>query len=160
MFQERTNKNKIKKERENKTMKLTKVLREKVLRELNDKRLSLNKEAGRDYKDRKDKASEEIREYLQTVATAEIQKILAKYNMDTDNVITDQNLYTEILDYRPGRITNNAECKKINNEADDRYNKMKKMVEDFEIECELGVEKDQFFEALANLCAKFENETK
>lgn len=141
-------------------MKLTKALREKVLRELNDKRLSLNKEAERDYKDRKEKVSEEIREYLQTVATTEIQKILAKYNMDTDNVMTDQYLYTDILDYRPNRITNHAECKKINNEADDRYNKMKKMFEDFAIECELGVEKTQFFEALANLCSKFEDEAK
>jgi hypothetical protein len=141
-------------------MKLTRVLRAKVEKELNDKRLELNKQALQDYRDRQDKASEEIREYLQTVAVAEIQKILTKYNMDTDKIMSDYNYYNEILDYRTHCIVNKEEWNKISKEENNRNQKMNKMLEDFEIECELGVEKAQFFEALANLCSKFENEAK
>lgn len=141
-------------------MKLTRVLKAKVEKELNAKRLELNKQGRQDYYDKQEKASKEIKEYLITVTTTEIQKILAKYNMDTDKVMTEHEYYNEVLCYRPHQIKNTKELEKISQNENDRYHKAKEIIEDFQIECELGVEKDQFFEALANLCAKFENEAK
>jgi hypothetical protein len=159
VFQKRT-KIKIKKTKERTTMKLTKVLRAKVEAELNEKRQELNKLAQQDYFNRQQKATDEVRNYLKTVVVEEIQKILTKYNMDTDKIMTDNECYNDIIDYRSCKIRNAKEWTKINDEANDRYKKMCKMIGDFEVECELGVEKTQFFEALASICSKFENETK
>lgn len=141
-------------------MRLTKVLRAKVEKELNEKRRSLDKKAKQNYQDRKEKATEEIQEYLKTTVVTEVQKILAKYDMDTDHVISDQAYFNEILAYRPHYIANQTEWSNLQREETDRYRKMDSMIEDFAIECELGVDKDEFFKALADLCSKFENEAK
>jgi hypothetical protein len=85
-------------------MRLTRVLKNKVEQELKAK-------LRQDYLDRKKKAIDEIKEYLMTIATADIQNILTKYNMDTDNVYGGH--YSEILMFFPQHIENAKEWKKI-----------------------------------------------
>jgi len=138
-------------------MKLTKVLREKTEKELNEARYAVDKKARADYETRRKNATVEIEEVI-TRITPEIIAILDKYGMDskyaTDKTAEENGSYNSIVRILDREIRNNEEAQKLRDDENARYRKQKQLIEDFAIECELGVDKANFFEALANLCKK------
>ena len=137
-------------------MKLTKVLREKTEKELTNARMEANKKASADYDNRRKMAFEEIEAVVNSI-TPTIKTILDKYGMDNNNIInsdTEPYRCDVILRIYDKDVKNVEEAKKLRDDETARYRKQQQMIEDFAIECELGVEKANFFEALANLCSK------
>lgn len=136
-------------------MKLTKVLRDKVEKELTAKRNEVNKQARADYDKRKKQAQAEIEEIISNILP-DIKEVLEDYGMDTDNIY--DTTYYGIIKFNARLIENKIEIEEIERAARARYQKQECLIEDFAIECELGVDKANFFEALASLCEKMGEE--
>lgn len=135
-------------------MKLTKVLREKTEKELNEARYKADKKARADYDARRKSAEIEIDALIDGITPA-VQTILEKYGMDTDNATEKTTKdYRTIIRFYASEIRNRKEADKLYEAERARYNKQKALIEEFALECELGVEKKNFLEALANLCKK------
>ena len=141
-------------------MKLTKILREKTEKELSSARYEADKKARADYEARRKNAEAEIEEVIARI-TPEVVAILDKYGMDSKyaTVATVEEAggkgwQDSIVKVFDRMICNDEEYKKLREDETARYNKQKQLIEDFAIQCELGVEKENFFEALANLCKK------
>lgn len=141
-------------------MKLTKILREKTEKELDKARQEANKKARADYEARRKSAEVEIEEVIARI-TPEVVAILDKYGMDskyaTEATVEEaggcswQDSIVKVFD---GMICNDEEHKKLREAETARYNRQKELIEEFALECELGVEKTDFLDALANLCKK------
>ena len=135
-------------------MKLTKVLKEKTEKELSNARLQADKKARADYDARRNNAEAEIEALIDGITPA-VQTILEKYGMDTDNATEKTTKdYRTIIRFYASEIRNRKEADKLYEAERARYNKQKALIEEFAIECELGVEKENFLKALANLCSK------
>lgn len=138
-------------------MKLTKVLREKTESELNKARYEVDKKARADYDERRKNALVEIEELIDNI-TPDIIEVLHKYGMDTycatDKTAEKNGSYNSIVRIIGREIRNNEESKKLCEAENARYHRQRELIEEFALECELGVEKANFLEALANLCKK------
>lgn len=138
-------------------MKLTKILREKTEKELDKARQEANKKAKADYEARRKNALVEIEALIDGITPA-VVAILEKYGMDsqyaTHKTAEANGSYNSIIYLHDREIRNNEEAKKLRDDENARYKKQQQLIEDFAIECELGVEKANFFDALANLCKK------
>jgi wyosine [tRNA(Phe)-imidazoG37] synthetase (radical SAM superfamily) len=133
-------------------------LREKTEKELDKARNEANKKARADYDARKTNAFNEIEKLIDNI-TPDIIEVLRKYGMDTsyatDKTAEENGFYNSIVRIVDREIQNNEEFKKLREAENARYKKQQQLIEDFAIECELGVDKTEFFDALANLCKKF-----
>lgn len=141
-------------------MKLTKVLREKTEKELSNARHETDKKARADYEARRKSAEVEIEEVIARI-TPEVVAILDKYGMDskyaTEATVEEaggKGWQDSIIKIYDRMICNEEESKKLREAESARYNRQKQLIEEFALECELGVEKANFLEALANLCKK------
>jgi Holliday junction resolvasome RuvABC endonuclease subunit len=138
-------------------MKLTKVLREKTEKELTNARVEANKKASADYEARRKNAEAEIEALIDGITPA-VVAILEKYGMDsqyaTHKTAEASGSYNSVIYLYDREIRNKEEWNALREAETARYRKQQQMIEDFAIECELGVEKANFFEALANLCSK------
>lgn len=137
-------------------MKLTKILREKTETELNNARRAIDKQARAGYEERRKNAIAEIETLIENI-TPDIQAILAKYNMEIDNATeatleaSGHNRCWAIIGFHDGSVCNDAEQKALRDAENARYHKQKELIDEFALECELGVEKKDFLDALANL---------
>lgn len=138
-------------------MKLTKVLREKTESELNKARHEVDIKARADYDTRRKNALIEIEELIDNI-TPDIIEVLRKYGMDTscatDKTAKENGSYNSVVRIIGREICNNEESKKLCEAENARYLRQRELIEEFALECELGVEKANFLEALANLCKK------
>ena len=140
-------------------MKLTKILREKVETELTNARRAVDKQARAGYEERRKKAIAEIGTVIENI-TPDIQAILAKYEMDIDYATdatqeaSGRNRGWAIIGFRDTSVCNDAESKILRDAESARYHKQKELIDEFALECELGVEKKDFLDALANLCKR------
>ena len=138
-------------------MKLTKILREKTIKELDNARREANEKARADYETRRKNAEAEIGALIDGITPA-VVAILEKYGMDskyaTHKTAKENGSYNSVIYLHTREICNNEEFKKLRDDETARYRKQEQLVEDFAIECELGVEKANFLEALADLCKK------
>ena len=138
-------------------MKLTKILREKTIKELDNARNEANKKARADYEARQKNALAEIEALIDSITPATVA-ILEKYGMDskyaTEKTAKANGSYNSVIYLHDHEIRNNKEWNALRDEEKARYNKQQQLIEDFAIECELGVEKANFLEALADLCKK------
>lgn len=140
-------------------MKLTKILREKTETELNNARRAVDKRARASYEERRKKAIAEIETLIENI-TPDIQAILAKYNMDIDQATSatqeasGYNNGWAIIGFRDTSVCNNAESKILREAENARYRKQQELIDEFALECELGVEKKDFLDALAKLCER------
>ena len=138
-------------------MKLTKILREKTIKELDIARNEANKKARADYEARRKNAEAEIEALIDGITPA-VVAILEKYGMDskyaTDKTAEANGSYNSVITLHDREIRNNEEWNALRDEERARYNKQQQLVEDFAIECELGVEKANFLDKLAELCKK------
>ena len=138
-------------------MKLTKILREKTIKELDIARNEANKKARADYEARRKNAEMEIEALIDGITPAGVA-ILEKYGMDskyaTDKTAQANGSYNSVITLHDREIRNNNEWNALRDAEQQRYKKQEQLIEDFAIECELGVEKANFLEALADLCKK------
>lgn len=138
-------------------MKLTKILREKTIKELDNARNEANKKARADYEARRKNAEAEIEALIDDITPA-VVAILEKYGMDskyaTHKTAEANGSYNSVIDLHTREIRNNEEWNALRDDETARYRKQQQLVEDFAIECELGVEKANFLDALADLCSK------
>ena len=134
-------------------MKLTKVLREYVEEQMNKARYEADKEARADYEARKTKAVEEIKTYLAEVVNPHIEEILKANNMD---LIAERYGYKKsapeyILQLNSQFVLNKEEDKMLDEANRKRREKQVEAMKKFAIECELGIDKDEFYERVAEL---------
>lgn len=134
-------------------MKLTKVLREYVEEQMNEARYKANKEARADYDAHKAKAEEEIKTYLAEVVNPHIEEILKANNIDlTVTSWHEKKPAPEyILQLYSQNILNKAEDEALTKAERKRREKQAEAMKKFAIECELGIDKDEFYEKVAEL---------
>jgi hypothetical protein len=134
-------------------MKLTKVLREYVEEQMNKARHEADKEAKAEYIARKEKVEEEIKTYLAEVVNPHIEEILKANDMDlTAERWGDKKPASElILPFASQYILNKEEDKALKEAENKRYANQTKAMKKFAIECELGIDKDEFYEKVAEL---------
>lgn len=153
----RENKNK-KKERT--IMKLTKALKEKVRQELEKQKTCLEEQDRKEYDNNRKKAKEELETYFTNIVAPAVAEILKKYNMDNNNEKVYGRGGFSLIRIDDYHITNEKIRKELLNKGEERRKAVEQAMMDFEIECELGVGKDQFLQAVEALCKKFIQENK
>jgi hypothetical protein len=136
-------------------MKLTKILKDKIKKEMAIARQEADKKARADYDNRREKAKEEIAELVKRI-TPEAVAILEKYGMDAENAtpFAGETSYNKIIRYEKYYIENKDEAKALYDAECERSRKEDRLIEDFFLECELGMEKANFLESLKNLCSQ------
>lgn len=134
-------------------MKLTKVLREYVEEQMNAARYEANKEARADYDARRKKVEEEIKTYLAEVVNPHIEEILKANDMDLTLTSWShtKSAPESILQLYPQNILNKEESKALDEAESKRREKQVEAMKKFAIECELGIDKDEFYEKVAEL---------
>jgi hypothetical protein len=136
-------------------MKLTKILKDKIKKEMAIARQEADKKARADYDNRREKAKEEIAELIKRI-TPEAVAILEKYGMDAENAtpFAGETSYNKIIRYEKYYIENKDEAKALYEAECERSRKENELIEEFFLECELGVEKANFLDELKKLCSQ------
>jgi hypothetical protein len=134
-------------------MKLTKVLREYVEEQMSKARREADKEASASYKKRREDVEAEIKEYLAEVVNPHIEAILKANDMDLEvSRYGDKMPSAEaILSLFSQYILNSEEKKALDEAERKRCTKQTEAMKRFAIECELGIEKDEFYDKVAEL---------
>lgn len=134
-------------------MKLTKVLREYVEEQMSEARHKANREARADYDARKTRVEEEIKAYLAEVVNPHIEEILKANNMDLTTTDWGEKKPTStlIVQLYSRYILNKEEDKTLTKAERERGEKQAEAMKKFAIECELGIDKDEFYEKVAEL---------
>lgn len=133
-------------------MKLTRVLKDYVEEQMSNARYKANKEARADYDARREKVEEEIKTYLAEVVNPHIEEILKANNMDlTVRDWGEKPACEHILQLYSRHILNRAEGETLDNAEKARRTKQDELMKQFAIECELGIDKDEFYEKVAEL---------
>ena len=131
-------------------MRVTKVMREYVEKQLNEKRYALDKQNRTSYDARREECIAAVKNKVEE-CRAEVDEILRAYNMDIPQ--EEDNCrgwsHREVVTFYDGRIRNTSEV-----EAYDKYERrlrerQKEMLDAFYLECDLGINKDEFFAAVA-----------
>jgi hypothetical protein len=137
-------------------MKLTKVLKEYVEEQMNKARYKANKEARADYVARQEKVEEEIKTYLAEVVNPHIEEILKANDMDlTAERWGDKKPASEhILQFASQYILNKEEKKVLDEAETKRAKKQDELMKQFTLDCELGVDKEHFYEEVKKLIEK------
>jgi hypothetical protein len=135
-------------------MRVTKAMKEFVEESLNKKRLEKNKEFSAAYDERKNKAYEEIKNLLPELYD-KIDDVLIKYNMDLVNQSryeskgrTSEEIIRGIYD---AYIRNQKEFDEIRDFERKIYDKQQEMIKRFILECDLGIDKEEFFKKVEEM---------
>lgn len=136
-------------------MRVTKAMKEYVEENLNKKRIASNKAYSKDYEERKKLACEEIEKLMETVYP-QINEILVKYNM---TVVVKETGWSSKKEYcreivrsvYDSAIRNEEEFDDIRNFERENHIKQEKMLKDFILECDLGIDKEQFFQKVEGM---------
>lgn len=135
-------------------MKVTKAMKEYVEENLNKKREEKNKEFRAAYDKRKDQAYEEIKALLPELYD-KIDNILIKYNMDLVNQSKYESqgrMSEEIISGVYDRyIKNQKEFDAIRDFENKNYKKQEEMMKRFVLECDLGIDKEEFFKKVEEM---------
>lgn len=137
-------------------MRLTKVLKEFVEEQLNEARYKANKEARAEYEERKKTCEEAIKLYLATEVNPHIEALLANYSMDlTASRWGEAGPAPEvILPLYSSGILNKEESIALDNAERARKKKQDELMKQFTLDCELGVDKENFYEEVKKLIEK------
>ena len=137
-------------------MRLTKVLKEFVEEQLNEARYKANKEAGAEYGERKKTCEEAIKLYLATEVNPHIEAILMNYSMDltVSRYGSTRPAPEVILSFNSSHILNKEEVGILDDAEKARRNKQAELMKQFTLDCELGVDKENFYEEVKKLIEK------
>lgn len=131
-------------------MRVTKVMREYVEKQLDEKRYALGKEYRASYDARRKECSDLIKEKVKAFRE-EIDAILVSYDMDNPAIKREEDGYNpcEVIRFHDNYITNTNEVE--THQAYDRKlrSRQKEMLNAFYLECDLGINKEEFLAAVA-----------
>lgn len=135
-------------------MRFTKVIRDYMEKTLNEKRMAVNKAdpVTAAYENRRKCAINEI-ESIIDAACVEIQDVLFRYGMDEKVKAydgTDRDAARDILSFRDNCVCNKNEAKARDERERSRYATQKNIMEQIELDCALGADKESFMAMLNN----------
>ena len=133
-------------------MRVTRVMKEYVEKQVNEKRHALGVANRASYEARRKECVEIIRARVAEFRK-EIDAILVSYNMDNPAVKREADGYNsrEVISFYDGYVTNAKEVdghRKYEQKLRDRE---REMLEAFYLECDLGINKEGFLSAVAAL---------
>lgn len=134
-------------------MRVTKTMKNYVEKEFEKKRYAANAEYRKAYYERQNACSEELNALLDELREKS-EAILAKYNMDSIKEKREKaNGYfsKEIFQLYDQYIQNNEEAEDIRKHEKKMIEYQRERLERFYLECDLGCDKDSFFEMVAAL---------
>ena len=133
-------------------MRVTRVMKDYVEKEFDAKRLAANKEYSASYEERREACLEEIKKLVDE-ARGRCDEILANYGMDTIKEHRNSNNYCsrEVIRYYDQYVQNQKEYQAIRDHEHKLYHYQKEALERFYLECDLGCDKEKFFEMVAAL---------
>lgn len=131
-------------------MRVTKVMREYVEKQLDEKRYALGAENRKAYDMRRKECCDLIREKI-TACRMEVDEILRSYNMDTPTKEREEKGWTnrEVVGFYDGHISNSAELEQQRKYERELRDRQKEMLNAFYLECDLGINKEEFLNAVA-----------
>lgn len=128
-------------------MRVTKVMREYVEKQLDEKRYALGKQNRANYEARRKECVAAVKNKVEK-CRAEVDEILRAYNMDIPQEEGGWS-HREVVAFYDGHIYNSSEV-----EAHGKYERglserQKEMLDAFYLECDLGINKEEFLAAVA-----------
>lgn len=129
-------------------MRVTKVMKEHTIKELDNARYAANKADAAEYHKQQEDCLKAIKEFLDIVVNPTLKELLKTYGMDNDMTkkYGDKVPVVEaLLPIYDQYIRNDTTKEELDKRANDRYEKQKQMVDNFILQCDLGADKDQFF---------------
>lgn len=134
-------------------MRFTKVIRDYMEKTLNEKRMAVNKAdpETQAYLNRKQCAENEIREIIDT-ARNEVQEVLDRYGMDmkVSPYGGEKDASEAIIQFYNQWVKNEKEAKARDERERSRYATQKNIMEQIELDCALGADKESFMAMLNN----------
>lgn len=133
-------------------MRVTRVMKDYVEKEFDAKRLAANKEYRASYDERCRACLEEIKKLVDETRR-HCDEILASYEMDIIEGRRDSSGYysNEVIRYYDQCVQNQKELHAIRDHEHKLYQYQKEALERFYLECDLGCDKEKFFEMVAAL---------
>ena len=133
-------------------MRVTRVMKDYVEKQMDEKRLAANKEYRASYEARRKACLAEIRALVDETRRV-TDKILAQYGMDTIEGRRDSNGYysNEVIRYYDQCVHNQKEFEKIRDHERKLYDYQKEALERFYLECDLGCDREKFFAMVEEL---------
>ena len=131
-------------------MRVTKVMREYVEKQLDEKRYALGREYRASYDARRKECSDLIKEKVKAFRE-EIDAILVSYDMNNPAIKREEYGYNphEVISFHDNYITNTKEVEAQQTYDRKLYNRQKEMLNAFYLECDLGINKEEFLAAVA-----------
>lgn len=124
-------------------MRVTKAMKEYVESQMSEKRLAINKAYRAEYEARKKTCVAECEEIV-AQANARVAEVLRQYNFQHRRGYREEPLVLYEQD-----IVNESEWSNIQDHERALYHKQQEMMKKFILECDLGVDKEQFYSMVA-----------
>ena len=133
-------------------MRVTRTMKDYVEKQMDEKRLTLNKEYRASYEGRRKACLAEVKELVDETRRA-ADEILARYGMDTIEGRRDSSGYcsNEIIRFYDQCVRNQQEYDEISAHERKLHNHQKAALERFYLECDLGCDRDKFFAMVEEL---------
>ena len=131
-------------------MRVTKTMKEYVEKQLNEKRYALIKQNRASYDARRKECIAAVENKIETYR-AEIDEILRAYNMDIPKEEEDGRGWSnrEVIVFYDAHIRNGDEVIAHDKYDNELRKRQKEMLEAFYLECDLGINKEEFLNAVA-----------
>lgn len=133
-------------------MRVTRVMKDYVEKQMDEKRLAANKEYRTTYDVRRKACMAEIKVLVDEARRA-ADEILVRYDMDTIEGRRDSSGYysNEVIRFFDQCIHNQKEFEKIRDHERKLYDYQKEALERFYLECDLGCDREKFFAMVEEL---------
>ena len=131
-------------------MRVTKVMREYVEKQLDEKRYTLGKQNRASYDARREECIAAVKNKVEE-CRAEVDEILRAYNMDIPQEEDNSRGWShrEVVAFYDGHIRNNSEVEAHGKYERELRERQKEMLDAFYLECDLGINKKEFLAAVA-----------
>ena len=127
-------------------------MKEFVEEQVRNEMYAKNKADRADYEARKKAADEEVKAYLASV-NEKVAEIAKKHNLDVEvNRWGSKTAVGEaVLSYSSSYLMNAVEADAIKNKENARSKSVNTMIEKFLLECDLGMDKDEFYASIEDM---------
>ena len=133
-------------------MRVTKRMKEFVEEQVRNEMYAKNKADKADYEARRKAADEEVKAYLASVNET-IATIAKKHNLDVmvSRWGSPMEVGKAVLSYSEAYLINATEVDAIKNKENKRSKAVSAMIEKFLLECDLGMDKDEFYASIEDM---------
>lgn len=131
-------------------MRVTKVMREYVEKQLDEKRYALGKQNRASYDARRKECIAAVKNKIEEYRV-EVDEILRAYGMDIPQEEDDCRGWSnhEVVVFYDNHIRNSSEVEAHDKYANELRKRQKEMLDAFYLECDLGINKEEFLAAVA-----------